>query len=40
MKKMLGAALGRFYGFSAPKGDITCPRVQDTFPENLEEIVG
>ena len=38
MKKCLGAPLGRTYGFLAPKGDITCPRVWGAFPENLVEI--
>jgi len=38
MKKCLGAPLERAYGFLAPKGDITCPRVWGAFPENLVEI--
>ncbi len=37
-KNAWGAPLGRAYGFLAPKGDITCPRVQGAFPENLVEI--
>jgi len=32
----LGAAPPGGYGCSAPKGDILHPRVQETFPENLE----
>ena len=38
MKIFRGATPLRLYGFSSPKGDITCPRVHGTFPENLVQI--
>jgi len=34
----LGAAPQRGHGCSTPKGDITHPRVLETFPENFVEI--
>jgi len=32
-----GAAPQRGYGCLAPKGEMTHPQVQETFPDNLEE---
>ena len=38
LKILRGATPLRLYGLSSPKGDITCPRVHGTFPQNLVQI--